>query len=71
MPSEPTNYIRRALEAVGLEVDVLELEHYAPEVFGNLVAMAQTNVGELKIIYDQASILRHVNRIASLASKLG
>jgi hypothetical protein len=72
MLSEPTNYIRRALEAVSLEVDALKVEHYAPEAFGNLVAMAQTNVGELKIVYDRGFYLeaREPDRISDIQARI-
>ena len=72
MGAEPFNYIRSALEAVGLEVEALAVVHYAPEAFGNMVAEVRTNAGEIKIIYDRGFYLeaREPDRIADIHDKL-
>lgn len=72
MGAEPFNYIRLALEAVGLEVEALTVVHYAPEAFGNMVAEVRTNAGELKIIYDRGFYLeaREPDSIADIHGKL-
>ena len=49
----PSDYLRQALESVGIVVHSMHLEHYSPEVFGNLVARAETAVGSLRIVYDR------------------
>ena len=53
MGPEPAAYLRAALEAAGLQVHRLIVEEYAPETFGNLVVVAETSAGELRIIYDR------------------
>lgn len=53
MGPEPATYICAALEAVGLQVHRLIVEDFAPDTFGNLVAVAETSAGELRITYDR------------------
>lgn len=53
MGPEPATYLRAALETVGLQVHRLIVEDYAPDTFGNLVAVAETSAGELRITYDR------------------
>lgn len=53
MGPELATYLRAALETVGLQVHRLFVEDYAPDTFGNLVAVAETSAGELRITYDR------------------
>ena len=72
MGSEPATYIRAALEAVGLQIHRLIVEDYAPDSFGNLVAVADTSAGELKITYDRDFYVeaREPDRFASVRDKV-
>jgi hypothetical protein len=49
----PSGYLKAALESVGIVVHSIQLEHYSSETFGNLVARAETGVGNLRIVYDR------------------
>ena len=49
----PSGYLKAALESVGIVVYSIQLEHYSPEAFGNLVARAETGAGYLRIVYDR------------------
>lgn len=46
-------YIIAALSSVGITCRALNISSYDPMVFGNLVAKAETNIGELNIVYDR------------------
>jgi len=50
----PEPYIRAAFAAVGIPLHRLQITDYNPQLFGNLVAYAATDIGRLKIIYDRA-----------------
>lgn len=50
----PEPYIRAAFAAVGIPLHRLQITDYSPQVFGNLVAHASTDIGPLKITYDRA-----------------
>jgi len=53
MDAQPAKYLREALQCVGLSVQSLQVTHYSPESFGNLIALADTDIGILKITYDR------------------
>lgn len=53
MDAQPASYLRSALQSAGIEVQGLEVTDYSPDVFGDLVAVADTSIGKLKITYDR------------------
>jgi hypothetical protein len=50
---QPTVYIHAAFSSLGINVQSLDIAHYDPAAFGNLVANADTSVGRLNIAYDR------------------
>ena len=50
----PDSYIRAAFADVGIPLHRLQITDYDPQLFGNFVAYAVTDIGTLKIIYDRA-----------------
>lgn len=53
MSEEPMAYIIAALSSVGITCRTLDISSYDPMMFGNLVAKAETSIGELNIVYDR------------------
>ena len=53
MEDSPLPYIQNALRRVSLSDKDITVTNYSPKVFGNLVAVARTKVGELRIVYDR------------------
>ncbi|WP_444609939.1 hypothetical protein [Blastomonas fulva] len=53
MTTHPARYVRVALSSLGIRCDELSIEDYNPEVFGNFDAVARTDVGILRILYDR------------------
>ena len=53
MSEAPTAYIHAALVSLGTKCRTIEPSFYDPTGFGNLVAIAETSVGKLRIFYDR------------------
>lgn len=53
MTDHPASYIRAGLSSLGIQCHALKVEGYSPRLFGNFVAVAETDVGTLRIIYDR------------------
>lgn len=53
MSEQPTAYIVAALSSLGITCRALDILSYDMMAFGNLVAKADTSVGELSIVYDR------------------
>jgi len=53
MTNHPENYVKAALFSLGVECRALKIEDYDPLIFGNFAAIADTNMGVLRILYDR------------------
>jgi hypothetical protein len=58
---EPETYLRAAFAAVGIPLHRLQITDYDPQLFGNFVAYASTDIGPMKITYDRAFFVRRLD----------
>ena len=53
MTIHPKNYVKAALLSLGVKCRALKIEDYDPLIFGNFAAIADTDMGMLRILYDR------------------